>query len=88
VVGALATFAVSGLIHEYIFDLAAGRVQGYQMAFFMIQGVASVATARLCPSGWRAVVCTIATFSFNLATGLLFFASVNETIPFYVRRLR
>jgi hypothetical protein len=86
--GALATFAVSGLIHEYFFDVAAGRVQGYQMAFFLVQGIASVATARLRPIGWRAAVWMLATFGFNLATGLLFFASMNDAIPFYVRRFR
>jgi len=86
-IGALVTFAVSGLVHEYIFDVAASRVQGYQIAFFLIQGIASIATARLRPRGWRAVLCILATLCFNIATGLLFFASMNETIPFYVRRL-
>lgn len=85
-VAAMATFAVSGLIHEYLFDIAAGRVQGYQMAFFLIQGAAAIATAQLRPTGWRAVACILATLAFNLATSLLFFASVNETMPFYVRR--
>ena len=32
----LATFAVSGILHEYAFDLPAGRVLGSQMAFFLI----------------------------------------------------
>lgn len=86
VLAALATFAFSGLVHEYVFDLPAGRVQGYQMAFFMIQGVVSVAAARLRPTGWRAVLCNLATIAFMLATGALFFASMNECIPFYARR--
>lgn len=86
--GALVTFAVSGLVHEYVFDLPAGRVQGYQFIFFMIQGLAVIATARLRPRGWRAVACNLATIAFLLATGALFFASMNECIPFYVRRFR
>ena len=86
--GMLATFGVSGLVHEYVFDLPAGRVQGYQLAFFMIQGVAVIATARLRPTGWRAVACNLATIAFMLASGALFFASMNECVPFYVRRLR
>ena len=88
VLGALATFAVSGLVHEALFDIAVWRVQGYQMAFFLIQGVAAVATARLRPTGWRAVVGILATLSFNLAAALLFFASMNEVVPFYVRRFQ
>lgn len=88
VLGALATFAISGLFHEYVFDLPAGRVQGYQLAFFVIQGVASIATARLRPSGWRGVACNFATIAFMLAMGALFFAAMNESVPFYVRRLR
>lgn len=86
--GTLATFGVSGLIHEYVFDLAAGRVQGYQLVFFTMQGVAVIATGRLRPTGWRAIACNLATIAFLLATGALFFASMNECVPFYVRRLR
>jgi hypothetical protein len=86
--GMLATFGVSGLVHEYVFDLPAGRVQGYQLAFFMIQGVAVITTARLRPTGWRAVACNLGTIAFMLASGALFFASMNECVPFYVRRLR
>jgi hypothetical protein len=84
--GTLATFAVSGLIHEYLFDLCVERIQGYQMAFFLIQGVAVMATARLRPTGWWRPLAIVATLAFNLATGALFFASIDEVAPFYERR--
>jgi MBOAT, membrane-bound O-acyltransferase family len=84
--GTLATFAVSGFVHEYLFDLCVERIQGYQMAFFLIQGVAVVLTARLRPTGWRRPLAIVATLAFNLATGALFFASIDEIAPFYERR--
>jgi hypothetical protein len=84
--GTLATFAVSGLIHEYLFDIAVGRIQGYQMAFFLIQGVAVAATLATRPKGWAKVPSIAATLAFDLATGSLFFASLDEVVPFYERR--
>ncbi len=84
--GMMAVFALSGLMHEYIFDVAAGRIQGEQMTFFLIQGVAVTLTARLKPKGWRRAVGIAATLAFNLATGVLFFASMDEVVPFYQRR--
>lgn len=82
----LATFAVSALIHEYVMDVPAGRLQGYQSLFFLIQGLAVVATLRIQPGGLAAVAWIALTLAFNLATGLLFFASINEIVPFYVAR--
>jgi hypothetical protein len=82
----LVTFFVSALIHEYLFDIAASEVQGYQMAFFMIQGLASAATLRVKPTGWRAVPWVVGTLALNLITSALFFASVNAMVPFYCRR--
>jgi hypothetical protein len=38
-------------MHEYIFGMAIGRVQGYQTAFFLLQGVAVAATARVKAKG-------------------------------------
>jgi MBOAT, membrane-bound O-acyltransferase family len=84
--GTLATFAVSGLFHEYLFDITVERIQGYQMAFFLIQGVAVILTARLRPGGWGRVVAIAATLAFYLATATLFFASLDEILPFYERR--
>ena len=57
------------------------------MAFFLIQGVAVALTARLDPKGWWRAVGIAATLAFNLATGTLFFASMDEVVPFYQRRL-
>jgi hypothetical protein len=83
---ALATFLVSAIIHEYVFDIAVGRVQGYQTAFFVIQGIAAAATLRVKPAGWAALPWVAGTFAFNLVTSVLFFASVGEVLPFYARR--
>lgn len=43
----LATFAVSALLHEYLFDISLDRVQGYQMVFFMLQGLGVIATMQM-----------------------------------------
>jgi hypothetical protein len=76
-------FALSALLHELIFLAAVGRVQGYQTAFFALQGIAAAATARVKVRGWLAVLGTVATFAFNLLSSVLFFASLNEVVPFY-----
>ena len=86
IAGTLATFAVSSLIHEYLFAITIDQVQGYQTAFFLIHGIAVVPTAKLEPKGWWRVVGIAATLAFNLATGTLFFASIDEVVPFYQRR--
>jgi hypothetical protein len=82
----MATFAFSGVVHEYIFDIAARRVLGYQMLFFLINGAATVVTlrARLDRRGRLAAI--VLTSAFNLATAYLFFASMNAIVPFYVAR--
>jgi hypothetical protein len=84
--GTMATFLVSGLIHEYLFIISVGRVRGYQVAFFLIQGVAVVLTMGLQPRGWWRPFGIASTIAFNLATGTLFFASIDEVVPFYARR--
>ena len=83
----LLTFAVSAVIHEYIYGIALGRVQGYQTAFFLLQGVAVAATARAKPRGWGAAVWVAGTWAFLLASSVLFFASMNGVIPLYSRPL-
>jgi hypothetical protein len=80
---AVAVFVVSAAIHEYLFSTAVGRVQGYQTGFFLVQGLAVAATARVKPRGVAAGGWVAATFAFNLLTGVLFFASVNRVLPFY-----
>ena len=80
----LLVFVISGIVHEYVFDLPAGRILGSQMGFFLLQGLAVVATLRLRPRGWAAVPMTLLTFAFNLATVRLFLAGLNAVAPFYV----
>lgn len=77
------TFVVSALVHEYVFGISLGRVQGYQTLFFLLQGLGVVATVRVRPAGWRVWPWLGATWSFNLATSLFFFASMNGIFPFY-----
>ena len=79
-------FAISGLIHEYVFDMISLRTAGYQLAFFLIQGVSVAATARIKPRGFNVIPWIAATLAFNLLTGMLFFACMNRIGPFYVRR--
>ena len=62
-------------------------MRGYQAAFFLVQGVAVAATMRLKPRGAAAAVSVVLTLAFNLASGVLFFASVNQVVPFYVNRV-
>jgi hypothetical protein len=78
------TFLLSAVAHEYVFAVPIGRVQGYQTAFFLIQGLAVAATARVKPRGWAVYPWVAATFLFNLATGMLFFASMNHVVRMYV----
>ena len=80
---AVAAFVASALIHEYVFFVPVGRVQGYQTAFFLVQGLAVAATLHLHPRGVAAVASVALTLVFNLVTGVLFFASVDEILPFY-----
>ena len=83
VLASLATFGMSGLIHEYVLGIAAGRVQGWQLLFFSVQGCAAVATAHARPTGWTQSLWIAATVAFNLATSVLFFQSVDAILPFY-----
>src|SRR5262249_20958394 len=78
-------FFISGVVHEYLFDIGLGRIHGFQMAFFLLQGVAVAATVRIKPIGWRIVPWVVGTLAFNLTTGVLFFASVDSVLPFYAR---
>ena len=82
----LATFLVSALVHEYVFDIPAGRVLGTQFLFFSIQGVAALATAAYRPRGWKAALSTTATFGFNVVTGVIFVSSMNAVFPIWSPR--
>jgi hypothetical protein len=82
----LLTFLISGVIHEYVFDIPAGRVLGWQMLFFILQGLAVLATVRLRPGGWLTVPASLLTLAFNLASAWLFLRCLNVVLPFYVNR--
>lgn len=84
----LTTFAVSGIVHEYVFGIAAGRLQGVQLLFFLAQGLACVVTMRLRLIGWGRLIGILLTVTFNLVTSTLFFQSVNDVVPFYANRSR
>ena len=79
----LITFGISGLIHEYVFGIATGRLQGCQLVFFLLHGVAVVATRRIRPRGSRALIWIAGTWVFNLTSSAIFFMSVNQVLPFY-----
>jgi hypothetical protein len=82
----LATFAFSAIVHEYIFDIAARRLLGYQLMFFLLHGVASALTLRVQLNRRGRLAAILLTTAFNLATAYLFFASMNAFVPFYVTR--
>jgi len=79
----MAVFVVSGLLHEYLFAMATGRVQGFQMLFFLIQGVATALTLRTRPVGMAAIFWIGATLVFNLLSSILFFTSMQGVGRFY-----
>jgi hypothetical protein len=82
----LVTFAISAAVHEYVFGIAAGYLQGWQAVFFLTQGVAAAASIRVRPTGWRLALGKFLTATFNLATSVFFFQSVNSVLPFYSPR--
>src|SRR5579862_362007 len=83
--GMIIVFVLSAIVHEVLFSVVLGRVQGYQTAFFLLQGCAVIATMRVRPRGRRAIPWIAATLAFNLVSSVLFFASVNQMLPFYSR---
>ncbi len=83
----LLVFALSALLHEVIFFAAVGRVQGYQTAFFTLQGLAAAMTARVRVRGWFVLPWMAGTLVFNALTSVLFFASIHSVLPFYSQEL-
>jgi hypothetical protein len=77
----LLTFFVSAVLHEYLFDMGLGRIDGEQFAFFMLQGIGAVLTLRLRPKRAARVVAIALTLAFNDVTSYLFFAAYNELLP-------
>jgi D-alanyl-lipoteichoic acid acyltransferase DltB (MBOAT superfamily) len=78
-------FLFSAVLHEYVFGIATGRIQGYQTAFFLLQGVAVAGTARARPIGRLAILWAAATAVFMLLSSMVFFASMQGVVPFYAR---
>jgi len=79
----LLVFIITAVMHEYVFTVAIGRIQGYQISFFLLQGLAVLLTQRWKPKGGVAVLAVAGTLLFNLATGTLFFASWCQLMPWY-----
>lgn len=76
-------FMANGLLHEYLVLAICGRVVGVVLAFFAIQALAVALTWRMRPTGFAAVIATLVTISFNVATSVLFFLGVNSILPWY-----
>jgi len=81
--GSVSVLCAAPYGYKYISKHAGGGQAQYQTAFFLLQGVAVVGTARVNTSGWRAVPWTVGTLAFNLASSVLFFASIHGLVPFY-----
>jgi hypothetical protein len=79
----LAVFAVSGVLHEYLFWMAVGHSAGLQMMFFMLQGCGVALTLRVKPTGLPAMAWMFGTFVFNALTSVFFFASIHLVLPLY-----
>jgi len=58
------------------------------MAFFLIQGLAVIATLRIRPRGWAVAPAIVLTFAFNLLTARLFLAAMNAVAPLFAGRVR
>ena len=82
-VAILITFAVSGLMHEYLVAMFAGRVTGGPSAFWLVQGCAAGATFRLHARGWEYAVAVPLTFVFNVVSSVLLFAPLDAGLSFY-----
>jgi len=83
----LATFFVSAVFHELMFDLALSRVDGSQFAFFMIQAPAVLASPRLERFARRSGVAGDAlarslTVVWMSVSSTLFFRGASRIFPF------
>jgi hypothetical protein len=90
VVGILAVFAVSGMLHEYIILPAAPDLLGWQSAFFGLHGLGAIAGAGLGRS-YQAItgrrvprpLAISATFGFVLATTPIFIHCLDRFVDFH-----
>lgn len=79
----MAVFAVSGLLHEYVFWLAIERAAGLQMLFFLLQGAAVALTARIKPRGRAIIGWRLGTWLFMALSSAIFFVSFDLMLPVY-----
>lgn len=85
--GVFRVFLVSGLFHEVMFDVATAKVTGYQLAFFLLQAPAVLASPRLerlaaRPGVGGAAAARGLTVAFLAVTSVLFFRGVADIFPF------
>jgi hypothetical protein len=83
----LLVFLVSGVFHELMFAIATSRLNGYQFAFFTIQGPAALFSGRLERLARRGglagkITAHGVTIVFLAITSVLFFHGVNKIFPF------
>jgi len=83
----LGTFALSGLMHEYLLGVTLRHATGYPTAFFLLQGLAVVLTLRLKPTGWLVLPAALCTFAFNTASTLLLLLPLNDRLSVYVNEV-
>jgi len=79
-------FVLNGLLHEYLAWVMCGRILGYPLAFFGLQGLAVVLTARRRPTGLAALASALATLIFMVAASTLILLSIDAVVPWYQRR--
>lgn len=79
----LASFVLSGLLHEYLYAVTFRRVTGYFLAFFLLHGAATALTRRLRPQGRLMVPAAILTFAFNTLSAVVLLIPINEAIGVY-----
>lgn len=80
----LLTFVINGLFHEYVGAMLAGRVTGYLLAFFVLQGLGVALTFRARLRGSVAhSVGIVSTLVFNYLTTILFFEAVDAGPGWY-----
>jgi hypothetical protein len=82
----MVVFVLNGLLHEYLAWVMCGRILGYPLAFFSLQGLAVVLTARRRPTGLAALASGIATLIFMAAASTLILLGVDAVVPWYQRR--
>jgi hypothetical protein len=90
VLGILAVFALSGLLHEYLFLPAAPDLLGWQSAFFGLHGLGAIAGAGLGRS-YQAItgrrvprpLAIAATLGFVLATAPIFIHCLDRFVDFH-----